>query len=85
MIGLFTIILPFLLLSKEYMVDGGMNIYTPSRGFGKRNPVLQEEGIPNSVQSKWILPIELHQQIIKILNKDEKRRHRMNIFLHRIS
>ena len=49
MIGLFTIILPFLLLSKEYMFDGGMNMYTPSRGFGKRSPVMQEEGLPNVV------------------------------------
>ena len=84
MISFLNIILPLLLLSKESMCDDGSTIFTPSRGFGKRSPVVQDEGIPIMVISEQISPIEIQRRFIKKLTKDEKRRHRMNTFLHRM-
>ena len=85
MISFLNIIIPLLLLSKEFMFDDGNTIFTPSRGFGKRSPVTQDEGIPVMVTSERVLPIEIPRRIVKILKKYEKRRHRMNIFLQRMS
>ena len=78
------IILPLLLLSNVCMFDDGEMIFRPSRGFGKRSPVTQEEGIPEMITGKWILPTGIQRKIIKILKKEETRRHRMNTFLHRM-
>ena len=85
MISFLNILFPLLLLSKECTFDDGRTIFTPSRGFGKISPVMQEEGIPIMITSERILPIEIQRRIIEILKKDEKRRHHMNIFLQRMS
>ena len=75
------IILPLLLLSNVCMFDDAETIFRPSRGFGKRSPVIQEEGIPDLITRKWILPTGIQRRIIKILKNDETCGHRMNIFL----
>ena len=66
------------------MFDDAETIFRPSRGFGKRSPVKQEEGIPDLVKRKWILPKGIQQRIIKILKEVETRRHCMNTILHRM-